>query len=361
MTSGVLLHRCRSIGTGFGRSLALSVCFVLCTGTIFGSETSEVGHSADSMFKITREKVQVAILGIGAYALYCASPELSRELKILLWIGLFLSGIGLLSYDFRADPNRHMSLSVLMLVVGISAEAVVLIVWYVFPARASESEPAISFTAFTSLYSYPEGTIVAGFTWRKPYREIRVIITNPSDVTFRDIDLVVKPDQPIAVFGIEPSGQKATADWYAAMLPEINLLNDNLDQASQTKTKNPIVPVSRRGIRVTCDKLLAHSEFEVVMGAVGMIEMGRPNDQKSLDEFKKFTDTRSAVDWPNLQYSEGDQLLWFVDKDHTDALFLDPPSVKKVEVKGEYTVSEQIVKISKSVDTFDDSFRKNNH
>jgi hypothetical protein len=69
--------------------------------------------------------------------------------------------------------------------------------WVSWPKSVDRSS-SLSITAFNSAGAYRPGSKIAGITWRKSFSEVRVILFNPSLTDFDSLDILLRPNEPVA-------------------------------------------------------------------------------------------------------------------------------------------------------------------
>jgi hypothetical protein len=216
--------------------------------------------------------------------------------------------------------------------------------WAKGEAKPSAKAEPIGLSATASRAKQPIGAVIAGIDWRPSYREVRLSIANVSDATFQNIDLVVRPDQPVAAAGQATDVPGVSIGWHEMPTFSPEAINTNTNE----RIAIPMVPLaSRRGFRVHCNSLPAKSRLEIVFAAVAL---SKP------EEFNKDADVLAGVlsadYWACLSHDDGFN-VWFGKENHTDAVFSDPPEVTSVAVAGEYSVAERIVPVSATLPAFD--------
>jgi hypothetical protein len=117
---------------------------------------------------------------------------------------------------------------------------------------------------------YPADTVIAGIKWSQKFADLRVTISNDSEYDYMDLNLVLKPKEPV----LEAAQVSA--------VPDVSITRENpvqsfevqeLDNAARKRWELPAVWfASTGGFRIRCAKLPAHSNIEIVMALVDFNE-----------------------------------------------------------------------------------------
>lgn len=67
------------------------------------------------------------------------------------------------------------------------------------------TEFPINLFAIANDGNYPSGTNIGGIDWSDRFVDLRVVITNETASDYRDLDLTLKPDRPVAEIGQLPT------------------------------------------------------------------------------------------------------------------------------------------------------------
>jgi hypothetical protein len=119
---------------------------------------------------------------------------------------------------------------------------------------------------------YPEGTVVAGVKWKNSMADLRVEISNKNLENYSDLDAEIETDLVIAGIGANNSfGAQCT--FYAPPPGGVDFESVVGIDATGKKVTIPIIPVPdvqpiASLYRVHCDRLIAKSKIEIVLGLV---------------------------------------------------------------------------------------------
>jgi hypothetical protein len=63
------------------------------------------------------------------------------------------------------------------------------------------AQAPLKIKALSNDAEYPPGTKIAGIEWRQKFSELRITIANLTNYDYQDIDLVMRPDEPVVAIG----------------------------------------------------------------------------------------------------------------------------------------------------------------
>ncbi len=185
----------------------------------------------------------------------------------------------------------------------------------------------------TSSARQPDGVVIGGIPWSDKYREVHVRIANNSDMDIQAIDLVIRPDQPVAAVGEVTSLDGVSFAPYSQ--PSVN---PQWVEATGERMAIPVVPLAAsRGYRLRCNVLPKRSHLEMVMAAVTVNESG---DGSGADMVFR------------INFRDG-QSVWLAHNGHSNAVFGPKPTVVKISVTGQYTVADRQHNVSRTLSAAD--------
>jgi hypothetical protein len=121
------------------------------------------------------------------------------------------------------------------------------------------------------------GTDVGGFVWKTQYGELRLTLLNSTDYDFTDVDLNIKPDQPVAKIGqlsqiadvsfLTPDNQEAFAggNGMTIAMPEMGTVGPD----GRIQDLPAHIEYSLGGFRVKCGSVPKHSTLDLVLATTG--------------------------------------------------------------------------------------------
>jgi hypothetical protein len=169
--------------------------------------------------------------------------------------------------------------------------------------------------------SYEPGSVVSGIPWSSQFTDIHVDVSNLTDYDYSQLDLLIKPKEPVVAFAtIAPSPN-------ASLTREMNPLVSSDFQLLNPKTGSRIdLPVewfaSTGGVRLRCDSLPAQSVVRVLLAVANI-------DQKTVDKNGDYVFGPFA--WEKQQF-------WakFTTFPLKDDLFSSKPTPTTLTITGQY-------------------------
>jgi hypothetical protein len=238
------------------------------------------GASAPSIIKFLRF-VGIALI-VGGFGVMVAPT--------LYWYGMPAVQVGFAAlvaelYTDTTFRKKHFA-------VGVVLALVCLCSWVVFNYRfvfiAGQMKPS---AAAMMKGNYPSGTEIGSIKWDNRLTDMRVVISNPTDDDYQQVDVTIRPDVPVysadklsgpsncdlqkipgpPVFGFATAqGGKTTVTW-----------NKDLDEIQDNVGDPFSVVLSGAGYRLTCDKFPSHSAIKLVF-ALGRVDQKFELHQHSL-------------------------------------------------------------------------------
>jgi hypothetical protein len=149
------------------------------------------------------------------------------------------------------------------------------IVFYDAPLPAS---------AFMVDAEYPNGTEIAGITFRPEFTELDVDLSNPTDKVYEDLDIVLRPTDPVAAIAQKSSFSDVVIEDKNEMA--IHLMDVKWDQSGSSSKAIPIVLLATdSGYRMRCSHFPAHSTIKVVVALADIKWNPKPQgDTRPLDQ-----------------------------------------------------------------------------
>jgi hypothetical protein len=124
----------------------------------------------------------------------------------------------------------------------------------------------LGLSTLTADADYDPGTVIGGINWDSRFGQVRVTIPNGSDRDYTDLDLLIKPKEP--VFEAGPMKQYPNLS-IVRVFPNLTFDLQLFHAKTHARTELPIIWfISTGGFRVRADRLYAHSQIEVVLAVV---------------------------------------------------------------------------------------------
>jgi hypothetical protein len=132
--------------------------------------------------------------------------------------------------------------------------------------------------------TYPDGTIIAGVKWRSEFTKLTIEIHNSSSgMVYEDLDLVLKPDQPVAAIAQLSSIIDVSFDTKHALRVDPAFV----EGATGNKKAIPLVLVATdAGYRIHCNRLPSRVPLTIIVAVADMI--WNPSPSKPREDFGVF-------------------------------------------------------------------------
>src|ERR1041385_4058755 len=162
-------------------------------------------------------------------------------------------------------------------------------------------------TSLVTSMGYAKGTVIAGITWRSPYTELDLILTNMSDENYDDLNVTIKPNHAVAdIKQLSNLGGVSFEDFGGfTSRPTIQ------DLSKSYVTPMPFIATDA-GYRVHCDRIPAKSSLRIVMALVDLkkAKAQAPNQQIvgeiTESDIQAEFNAKSLIDGSLLTYWYGD-------------------------------------------------------
>lgn len=185
----------------------------------------------------------------------------------------------------------------------------------------------------TTAAEKPPDVIIGEIQWSPKYTDVRVRIDNNSQIDFKNIDLILQPDQSIT-----KASQITNIDGVSLNFNSLPSITPEYLYGKDKRKSIPTIPLaSTLGFRLRCDALPRKSHIEIVLAAVSLNDINHNRDEDTI-----FT----------INYNDGASVS-FVHKDHSDVVFRDKPVVRSIIVTGQYIAAGRQHKISKTLTAID--------
>ena len=240
------------------------------------------------------------------------------------WTGVTLIYLGflLLILDLWFDPELSKK------IISKFAVSFALLVAATFFTRAVVlADAPLEVTAIPTNADYPPDTKIAGINFRPEFTELQVIINNPTGRNYTDLNVVIRPSEPVAFIT------------QSTNVPNVTFEDKNgfsVRMMAATSSAAKAIPLSLlatdAGYRVRCPSLPAHSHITVEM-ALGDIKFGIDSDRIA---------KLPLVDQPNdknfiLRVKFDDFSTYWMGHQDGDVYITVRPKPQFVTIEGDYT------------------------
>lgn len=203
--------------------------------------------------------------------------------------------------------------------------------------------------------NYPSGTRIGGIDWSDRFVDLRVVITNETDLDYRDLDLTLKPDKPVAEIG--QLSNLPGVSFSPVADPTYSVVY--IEGATGKQTTIPLVLIdSDSGYRMRCGLLPRKGKLEIVLAVAEIIDFPRPGSgrgspsgilQKNYVMRLTLNDTKSQAEIGSNWYGYGKSAKGRIESVYKEAKAMP----NRVQVNGSYTVDGESEPVSQSLDVRD--------
>jgi hypothetical protein len=128
-------------------------------------------------------------------------------------------------------------------------------------------EAALPIAAIVTDVEYPTGADRYGIKWRKEFTELQVIIENPSDINYDDLNLVIRPTEAVteikqrsSVPNVSFTNRRDFSAWVA----------DYNNKTGKATGVPAVLVATDGGYRMQCPHLPARSEIKILLVLANM-------------------------------------------------------------------------------------------
>lgn len=153
----------------------------------------------------------------------------------------------------------------------------------VFTINVAFIPAPIVFQPVMAMMDYPEGTVRGGIVWRQPFTELELVIGNPTDNNYDDLNLAVKPDFSVAGIGQLSSLSNVSFEDYdgQTMLGQARASGQ---QAGLPAGSPLVLLATNAGYKVHCGRIPPKNGLKIIMAIVSIAtpKTPDPNDPVSV-------------------------------------------------------------------------------
>lgn len=198
---------------------------------------------------------------------------------------------------------------------------------------------------------YVSGTVIEGIQWQPYYTELDVIINNPTDASYEDVNVLVRPDYPVARIAqlsnlSDVSFEDKMGLTMRMMIEESPLYEDG--------TSGPFGPASpyvfiatNAGYKIHCGRIPPDSSLRLIMALVDIKKIGKsipykPHMVIPMSELPKESDFPAEI-----EFNTG-ETYWYVIPGVRN-YFAPRPNPKKLTIEGSYIADSKRQRIKQEV------------
>lgn len=186
----------------------------------------------------------------------------------------------------------------------------------------------IAITAWTTPAIQSAGTTIGGVPWAPCYTEVRLSIANKHKHDYRDIDIVLRPDQAVTA-----AGQVTNVEGVSISVhDEPSMILEEFSRSGvEPRVSIPIVTLaSTGGFRLRCAVLPRKSSLEIVMAAVTLHDGPAERDGDRL---------------LRVNFKDG-ATIWYAHPGYSTRVFRSKPAVTSITIEGQYMAGERSVTVA---------------
>ena len=188
---------------------------------------------------------------------------------------------------------------------------------------------------------YSPGMGPGNIAWHSFYTELDLMVANPSEENYDNIDILVRPDYPVAAIGQLSNLSDVSFEDEFGVRNEITMLNGS----THVNLGNLALIATNAGYKVHCAHIPPNSSLKIVMAVVDL-KYSHPNQHK----LSPLTPADVTFE-QSFTNAEGTFTYWFGTPANPD-LYLTGTRPKKIAVSGSYTTSNRRRKLRREVDVF---------
>jgi hypothetical protein len=254
---------------------------------------------------------------------------------------------------FRAYPISKQVLGPRILLTLLISSVVGLGLFSIIGWRPLLSKFPLNSFAIINDGDYPVGTNLGNIAWSTRFSDLRVVVINETDFDYRDVDLTLQSDVPIAAIGQISSLPDVSFSPVADPTFSISLI----DGATNKQRVIPLILVaSDSGYRVRCGLLPHNRKLEIVIAAGEIIDFPKsvaaPNPgavlQRDYVLRLGMKDSKTKKDIGNW-YGYGADAKGRIE----DIFKENKPIPKVIQINGSYKVNGEEETISQTIDAKD--------
>jgi hypothetical protein len=198
---------------------------------------------------------------------------------------------------------------------------------------------------------YKAGTVIEGIPWQPYYTQLDVIINNPTDASYEDVNVLIRPDYPVA--RIVQMSNLSDVSFEDKMGLTMRMMIEQ-GPLYADGTSGPFGPASpyvfiatNAGYKVHCGRIPPDSSLRLVMALVDIKKFGKsipykPNMVIPMSELPKESDFPAEI-----EFNTG-ETYWYVIPGVRN-FFTPRPPPKKLTIEGSYIADNKRQRIKQEV------------
>lgn len=202
------------------------------------------------------------------------------------------------------------------------------------------SAPINTYAFATNIDYSSSGNAPGGISWHPFYRELDLIITNPTaDDNYENIDVLVRPSLPVAVIvQVSNLSEVSFEDEFGLTLRST---------VEDLSTKSPTVPMTflatNAGYKVHCGRIPPNTSLRLILAIVELKKAGPP---KPIPYDLPLTQFAMEA---NVSNTDGRFTYWYGSQSNSGLFVAEPSMPKTVLVRGSYTAHSRRRSVNQTV------------
>jgi hypothetical protein len=272
---------------------------------------------------------------IGLFSVLAGGLGLTQPQFFWFAVALVYGGLLLLIADVYFEPNLPRSFKGVVGAIGVVG--LLAFSWLVVFVRAP-----LALSSLSSDINYAQGSGPGGIAWRSVFTELVLTVNNPTGRGYDDVDLLVRPDFPVAAIAQLSNLSEVSFEDYYGVTNRITV------EDLSARVGVPMVFLATdAGYKVHCGHIPPRSSLQIVMAVVDT-KKSEPQDPKkpvivpenvSLDDFilEQSFDTK------------GDKATYWFGSPKNLSAYAPGAKPKRIAVSGSYTATNRNRSVSQEV------------
>jgi hypothetical protein len=239
-----------------------------------------------------------------------------------VYVGLFLVSVDLYFEPDLTPRFKAVGESVVMAgLIGFSH-------WFVFVSAP------LNFSSLASNINYSNGATPGGIAWRPFFTELDLMVSNPTDGNYDDVDIWIRPDSPVAAIAqLSNLSDVSFEDYYGATS---RVTAEDLS----TNVAVPLVFLATdAGYKVHCGRIPPKSSLRIVMAVVDIKKSKPQVPQAPITVPRDISPDDFFVVWSFD--TKGDKSFYWYGSAKNTSIFAPRAEPKKVTIKGSFTATNR--------------------
>jgi hypothetical protein len=286
------------------------------------------------------------------------------RIRTVIAPAFILGGCGVIPFSFPLGVSFvYLGLMVLLLEVVLEPWIVerpffipvgLIAVWFLlfdwFTIGFAASRAPIYFSTLATNIDYSSYSAPGGIPWRTVFSELDVVVSNPTDANYDNVDVTFRPDKPVAEIGQFSNLPGVSFEDLFAVTTRITV------QDIGGRLVPLVFLATNAGYRVHCPQIPAHSSLKLIMATAAIKEPVLHHENPGpliLPEGAKPEDITILETVFDPKIDEGTFLYWFGTTSN-GKLYLPSAQAKQLLVRGSYTANYRRMHFNETLKVMDE-------